>query len=69
MVADAGQQGVPSTRDQAEEGRLERLGFKEVGGDVPVQVIDRDQQLLVGRGRALAVLSPTSRAPIAPGPG
>ena len=40
----AGEQGVPAAGDQAEEGRLERLGLEEVGGDVALQVVDRDQR-------------------------
>ena len=30
--------------DEAEERRLERIGLEEVGGDVTLQVVDRDQR-------------------------
>ena len=44
MVADRGEQRVAAGGDEAEEGRLERLGLEEVGGDVALQVVDRDQR-------------------------
>ena len=44
VVADAGEQRVAAAGDQAEEGRLQRLGLEEVGGDVALQVVDRDQR-------------------------
>ena len=38
---------------QTEEGRLERLRREEVGGDVALQVIDRDQRQAAGGGDRL----------------
>src|SRR6201999_3387562 len=52
VVADRGEQGVAAGGDEAEEGRLERLRLEEVGGDVALQVVDRDQrQAARGGGR------------------
>ena len=44
VVAHRRQQRVAAAGDEAEEGRLERLGLEEVGGDVALQVVDRDQR-------------------------
>ena len=68
VVADPRQQRVAAAGDEAEEGRLERLGLEEVGGDVALQVVDRDQRQPPRAAIALAVLTPTSSAPIRPGP-
>ena len=35
---------MPAARDQAQEGRLERLGLQEVGRDVTVEVVDLDHR-------------------------
>src|SRR6202012_2632172 len=48
--ADRGRQGVAAGGDEAEEGRLERLRLEEVGGDVALQVVDRDQRQGGGGG-------------------
>ena len=53
VVAHAGEQGVAAAGDQAEEGRLQRLGLEEVGGDVALQVVDRDQRQPPRRGDRL----------------
>ena len=53
VVAHRGEQGVAAAGDQAEERRLERLGLEEVGGDVALQVVDRDQRQPPRRGDRL----------------
>ena len=58
VVADRGQHRVAAAGDQAEEGRLERLGLEEVGGDVPLQVVDRDQRQAARRGDRLRGADP-----------
>ena len=68
VVADAGEQRVAAAGEEAEEGRLERLRGEEVGGDVPLQVVDRDQRQPARRGDRLRRASPTNSAPIRPGP-
>ncbi len=52
------QQGVPAAGDEAEEGRLERLRLEEVGGDVALQVVDRDQRQPPRRGDRLRGADP-----------
>jgi hypothetical protein len=47
-----GEQRVTAARDQAEKRRLERIGLQEVGSDVAVKMVDRDQRFAVcGRHR------------------
>ena len=58
VVAHRGQQRVAAAGDQAEEGRLERLGLEEVGGDVALQVVDRDQRQPPRRGDRLGGADP-----------
>ena len=53
VVADRGEHRVAAAGDQAEERRLERLGLEEVGGDVALQVVDRDQRQAARRGDRL----------------
>ena len=53
MVANPGEQRVTAAGDEAEEGRLQRLGLEEVGGDVALQVVDRDQRQPPRRGDRL----------------
>ena len=53
VVANRGQHRVAAAGEQAEEGRLERLGLEEVGGDVALEVVDRDQRQPARRGDRL----------------
>ena len=69
VVADRGQQRVAAARDQAEEGRLERLGLEEVGGDVALQVVDRDQRQPPRRGDRLRGADPDQQGADQPGAG
>ena len=58
VIADRGQQGVPAAGKEAEERRLQRLGLEEVGGDVALQVVDRDQRQPPRRGNRLRGADP-----------
>ena len=63
------QQRVPAAREQREERRLERLGLEVERRDVRVQVVDRDErQARSDQASAFAAETPTSSAPISPGP-
>ena len=68
VVGHRRQQGVAAARDETEERRLERVRLEEVGGDVALEVVDRDQRQPRAAAIAFAVLTPTRRAPIRPGP-
>src|SRR4029453_11505973 len=50
VVPHASEQGVAAARNQTDEGRLERIGLQEVGGDVTVQMVHRNQRLAVRAG-------------------
>jgi hypothetical protein len=69
VVADARQQRVAATGDQAEEGRLERVGLEEVGGDVTLQMVDRDQRQATGSGNCLGRADPDQERPDQARPG
>ena len=58
VVADRRQHRVAAAGDQAEEGRLERVGLEEVGGDVALQVVDGDQRQAPRRGDRLRRADP-----------
>ena len=62
------QLGVPARDQQQQIGRPQALGEAD-GERVRLQMIDRDQRQAVHQRRcALAVMTPTSRPPISPGP-
>src|SRR6185312_12948371 len=69
VVAHRRQHGVAAGGDQAEEGRLQRFGLEEVGGDVALQVIDRDQRQPAGGGDRLRGRDPDQEGADQPGPG
>ena len=62
-VADGRQHRVAAAGDEAEEGRLERVGLEEVGGDVALQVVDRDQRQAPRRGQRLRRAHPDQEGP------
>ena len=67
-VAHVEQQRVPAAREQARERRLEVERLEVERGDVPVQVVHRHERQPAPHARALAAETPTSSAPISPGP-
>ena len=53
LPSDAREQRVPTARDQAQEGRLERVGLEEVRRDVAVQVVHLDHRQAACRRQRL----------------
>jgi hypothetical protein len=69
VLAHARQQRVAAAGDQAEKRRLQRLGLEEVGGDVALQVVDRDQRQPARRGDPLRGAYPDQQRPDQAGSG
>ena len=53
MLRHVDEQRVPSARQQAEEGRLERVGLEVERGDVAVQVVDGHERQPAAPGERL----------------
>ena len=62
-------QGVPAAGKETEERRLQRLGLEEVGGDVALKVVDRDQRQPPRRGDRLRGADPDQEGADQPGTG
>ena len=58
MIAHRSKQRVPAAGEQAKEWGLQRLGLKEVGRNVSLQVPDRNQGQAARRGECLGATDP-----------